>query len=98
RQSDWHARLITIKNTAYAWRQMLVYLSLVTDDELAEFMVWATEHLQAQSPEFQARFRPAFDGLVAAAHGQTPALTPTDPSSPRRFLGWSKTRHWLLDG
>lgn len=97
-ESNWHARLITVKNTAYAWRQMLVYLSLVSADEVAEFIAWGESHLQAQRPEFQNRFRPAFDGLIAASQGQTPALNPSDPSSPRRFLGWSKTRHWLLDG
>ncbi len=97
-ESNWHARLITVKNTAYAWRQMLVYLSLVSADDLAAFIAWGESHLQAQRPEFHSRFRPAFKGLIAASQGHSPPADSPDPSSPRRFLAWSKTRHWLLGG
>ena len=29
----WHARLIMVKNTAYAWRQMIFFLSLLPKEE-----------------------------------------------------------------
>jgi hypothetical protein len=96
-QNDWHAQLIIIKNTAYAWRQMLVYLSFVSASEFAEFVAWAASHLEAQRPEFHSRFRPAFDGLVAASQGQSPPVSYLGRSSPCQFLGWSKSRHWLLE-
>jgi hypothetical protein len=94
--SDWHARLVMIKNTAYAWRQMLFYLSFVSADELKDFVAWAERHLSPQHAEFQMRFRPVFEGLLAASHGSSPEPGHGNGSGPRQFLGWSKSRHWLL--
>ncbi len=37
----WHARLIMVKNTAYAWRQMIFFLALLPKLEVAEFLRWA---------------------------------------------------------
>jgi hypothetical protein len=94
--TDWHARLIMIKNTAYSWRQMMFYLSFITDEELADFTAWASNHLSSQEAEFQTRFRPAFDGLIAASNGRTPDRVDANVSGGRQFQGWSKSRHWLL--
>jgi hypothetical protein len=88
----WHALLIMLKNTAYAWRQMVFFLSLLPHEELESFFVWAREHLAQQPEEFHYRFRPALEGLRRAADGQSPE----DGGSARRFLGWTKERHWLL--
>ena len=41
----WHARLIMVKNTAYAWRQMVFFLALLPDRSVADFLVWAEDHL-----------------------------------------------------
>ncbi len=91
-----HARSIMVKNTAYAWRQMVFFLSLASEDERREFLVWAEDHLTKQSDQFQQRFLPAIiglklglDGALIEAHAATGA---------RRFLGWSKEPHWLLAG
>lgn len=89
---DWHARLVILKNTAYAWRQMLFFLSFVTPAELAAFVEWAKSQFQEQPEDFQLRFRPAFTGLVLASEGKVF----DDDAHARRFLGWSKERHWLL--
>jgi hypothetical protein len=90
----WHARLVTVKNTAYAWRQMVFYLALTTHAQLVDFLRWAEDHLAKQSQEFQNRFRPALTGLVLAA---TPGdVDPQEKTLARPFLGWSKERHWLL--
>jgi hypothetical protein len=88
-----HARLITIKNTAYAWRQMIFYLSLLPNDEVQSFVAWAREHLERQKEQFRARFAPAIAGLAVASSG-LPVETDLEA---RRFLAWSKERHWLLD-
>ncbi len=89
---DWHARLIVIKNTAYAWRQMMFFLSCAPTGEVEGFVGWAEEYLRQQPNEFQIRFRPALNGLSAVATGGTFE----DDSHRRRFLGWSKELHWLL--
>ena len=96
KQADGHARLITLKNTAYAWRQMLIYLSFVSADELGAFIVCAEDHLSEQALEFQARFRPVFAGLRAASKGKTTPQAHATSGNGRQFLGWSDSRHWLL--
>ena len=91
-----HARLLMVKNTAYAWRQMIFFLSLTSDGEQRQFLSSAEEHLNKQSDEFQQRFRPAMIGLkLAVAGGSVEADSAT---GARRFLGWSKEPHWLLAG
>jgi REP element-mobilizing transposase RayT len=52
--------------------------------------------LAMQAPAFQAGFRPVLQGLVAASRGTTPARFDTDSDTGRQFLGWGKSRHWLL--
>lgn len=88
----WHAKLIMVKNTAYAWRQMIFYLALLPPDELTVFLQWAQAHLEEQSVEFQNRFRQALKGLVVAAAGRQLG----DEPDVRRFLGWTNKKHWLL--
>lgn len=87
-----HARLIMLKNTAYAWRQMVFFLALLADRDVEDFLQWAEAHLHEQGEEFRKRFRPALKGLVLAADGHSI----DGDSDARRFLGWSKTKHWLL--
>jgi hypothetical protein len=93
-EPKWHARLIMVKNTAYAWRQMVFYLSFLGDQERQEFVAWAEEHLAAQRPDFCDRFSPVLTGLKDAVGGRPVG----EGSQGRRFLGWSKERHWLLRG
>jgi hypothetical protein len=92
----WHARLIMLKNTAYAWRQMVFYLALLPDRGIADFLRWAEGHLDAQPEEFRDRFRPALKGLMLAAGGRSLDGDSEGKPGARRFLGWSKARHWLL--
>lgn len=88
-----HASLIQVKNGAYAWRQMIFYLSLLSHSELDAFMAWAEAHLAEQPTAFGQRFRPAIVGLAAAVEGRSVDRTP----GARRYLGWSDRGHWLLD-
>jgi hypothetical protein len=94
----WQARLRMIKNTAYAWRQMVFFLALAPAGSVESFLSRADKHLREQSLEFQVRFQPALEGLDRAARGlptEAPS-TPERPGGTRRFLGWTMERHWLL--
>lgn len=85
-----------VKNTAYAWRQMIFFLSLASEDERRQFLIWAEDHVNKPSDEFQQRFRPAMIGMKLGLDG---ALIEAHPATgARRFLGWSKEPHWLLAG
>jgi len=94
----WQPRLRMIKNSAYAWRQMIFFLALLPDETVRTFLDWAYEHLGQQRPAFQVRFRPAIEGLALVAAGASfDAPEPRESASgPRRFLGWTTDRHWLL--
>lgn len=93
----WHARLIAVKTCAYAWRQMVFYLALLDDETSLSFIRWASEYLVSQREEFRTRFAPALAGLEVAATGHILDEAALQSNSARRFLGWSNTRHWLLE-
>ncbi len=84
---DWRRRLKTLKNAAYAWRQMIFYLSLLDSDAVDEHLAWADEHLRQQSEPFQVAFRPALANLHRAARGES--------AEAHRFLGWATGKHPL---
>lgn len=86
-----HAELIMLKNTAYAWRQMIFYRALLSEDQVLEFLTWADQHLGQQSGGFRDRFQPALQGLRLAAAG----AFRKEQKAARRFLGWTNKRHWL---
>lgn len=91
-----HARLISVKNSAYAWRQMIFYLALADSNQLQPFIKWATDHLANQRQDFAEQFRPALTGLelVAAGHSIDNPTSRTQPTT--RFLGWNNEQHWLV--
>lgn len=92
----WHAHLIMLKNTAYAWRQMVFFLALLPESSVSNFLKWAEGYLGDQTVGFRNRFGPAFSGLVLVANGGAIDDDPTRQLDTRRFLGWSKAKHWLL--
>ena len=92
----WQARFVMVKNTAYAWRQMIFFLSLLPKSEVDDFLHWARDHLQCQSPEYASRFEPALQGLVLAASGESIMGQFLPLVGPRCFLGWTTARHWFL--
>jgi hypothetical protein len=89
-KSSGHARLIALKNSAYAWRQMLFYLSVAAPAETIEFLNWSDGLLAKQPAPFREKFQPAWRGLMLAARGQA---WPQDLTA-RSFLAWSR-QHWL---
>jgi len=83
---DFHARLTMKKNTAYSWRQMIFYLSLMDTGGQLAFMTWATQHLDQQAEAFRLTFLPIFKGLK-----QIIDLGSNDGGeSMRPFLGWGR--------
>jgi hypothetical protein len=91
----WRAQLRAVKNAAYAWRQMVFFLSVAPAEAAGSFLGRAEGRLREQSPDLQARLRPALAGLARAAQG-LPVEAPDTPEGSRRFLGWASERHWLL--
>ena len=87
----WNARLRMVNNAAYAWRQMLFFLSLLPADKLDAILAWAEGYLGKQLPEFRSQFGPALMGLRSAVQGLTVE------GQTHRFLGWTTGKHWLLN-
>ena len=90
---EWHAKLIKLKQSAYAWRQMIFFLSFASEADRETFRQWAAEHFAAQRQEFQIRFSRAMTGLDFVLLGHLP-----DANSGKVFTGWAEKRHWLLWG
>lgn len=93
RFKHWRADLQMRKNTAYAWRQMLFFLSLLPHEEVERFYSWALEHLDSQQPGFQQRFSPVLEGLAHAIRGESSDAPPESV----RFLGWITGKHGMLE-
>jgi len=95
RLSDWRAELKSIKNCAYAWRQMLFYISLCSEEEQRQFLNWTDEHFSKQPDEFRQRFAPAMQGLKDIMNGDEFDSQGHLTSGGQRFTGWSTKRHFL---
>jgi hypothetical protein len=95
KMADGHACLIMLKNTAYAWRQMIFYLAMLPTGEVADFLRWADNHLKKQPTEFHDRFLPALRGLMLAADGRSLESDDAKSMSACRFTGGANARHWL---
>lgn len=87
---DWHADLIAIKQSAYAWRNMIAFLSQL--DPVARKSCWADIHnmLSERSSGLQQRLAPMML-RPGAVMGQR---IPPDANLPI-FLGWTEEKHPL---
>ncbi len=87
------ARLQMLKNTAYAWRQAIFFLSLCSEEVQAKTIETLETLVGEQDIAWPAvtGLRLVFQGgcFDALGHGKE------DPRA-RRFLGWSVGRHWML--
>ncbi|AXI61215.1 hypothetical protein DLD99_12275 [Pseudomonas kribbensis] len=92
----YHARLVMLKNTAYAWRQMMFYLSMLDPVQLQSALKTIEMHFAAQSSEFRERFLPAMIGLRIAASGHPLTESRQKREGGKVFLGWTTERHWLM--
>ncbi|MGW1612928.1 hypothetical protein ACWCQZ_26555 [Streptomyces sp. NPDC002285] len=88
--------LPTIKDAAYAWRQMLFALSLCPPDELRRFLAALDEQTARHPAHVRSRLAPALTGLALVADGGSFDTDGTaNEGRARRFLGWSTERHWM---
>jgi hypothetical protein len=91
----YHHQLVRMKNAAYAWRQMIFYLSFVPAAEQTSFTQWARTELARTDDAFRTRFEPAIRGLELAMQGIPSTSRTFDARGGRVFTGWSTEKHWL---
>lgn len=91
---NFHARLVKVKNSAYAWRQMICFLALAPDGQLEQFIPWAKEYLQSQTEAFALRIDPAIKHLDNAIKATSSGKPLSQDHQP--FYGWCIGKHWLL--
>ncbi|MFI6323692.1 hypothetical protein ACIBG8_39610 [Nonomuraea sp. NPDC050556] len=95
RVTERHAALHMVKNTAYAWRQAIFYLSFCAESQ----QLAAVNRLRRQVADAGVgdRFGPAVAGLAHVVNGGRFDAGGTVPGSRgRRFLGWTTGAHWCL--
>ncbi|MFF1692076.1 hypothetical protein ACFVXC_00355 [Streptomyces sp. NPDC058257] len=85
--------LRTVKDAAYAWRQMLFHISRCTPAEQAAFLASLDEEVARHPAHVAPRLAPALVGLHQVAAGGA-----ADTGTGRRFLGWSAEGHWMVAG
>ncbi|MEU1277457.1 hypothetical protein [Streptomyces sp. NPDC005805] len=90
--------LATIKDAAYAWRQLVFHLSLCADEERAQALAGLPERAARHPAHVAARLAPALAGLrLVAAGGAFGPDGTADGGRARRLLGWTTGRHWLRE-
>lgn len=102
KHDSWRSDLHSIKNSAYAFRQMLFYLALLERlgevDSVKSTLKLLHEHFETRGGQFKARFEPALLGLREVAAGSRFGEDGSLPSGGRRLLGWTTGKHWLRPG
>ncbi|MDC3379053.1 hypothetical protein OAX78_02075, partial [Planctomycetota bacterium] len=84
------AQLRTVKNTAYAWRQAVFFMSLCNEAEQTARVDALEALVAAQDPAWAARFAPAVVGLRRAVAGKrfdAKGHATHEDQAARRFLG-----------
>ncbi|MYW01435.1 hypothetical protein GT354_24780, partial [Streptomyces sp. SID3343] len=88
--------MATIKDAAYAWRQLTFHLSMCGPREQAGVLAWFDDELARHPDHVAARLAPAVAGLrLVAAGGRFDGAGVADGGRARRLLGWSTDGHWL---
>ncbi|WP_369211571.1 hypothetical protein [Streptomyces flavofungini] len=86
----------TIKDAAYAWRQMVFHLSLCPPEEQRRIIAGLDQAVTRHPAHVAARLAPALAGLTLIAEGGAfDAHGTADGAGARRFLGWSTDGHWM---
>ncbi|MQY10653.1 hypothetical protein SRB5_07640 [Streptomyces sp. RB5] len=83
--------LTTVKAAAYAWRQMLFFLSLCDDAARAQVLAGLGDHCAQHPRPVARRLAPALAGLSAVEAGGR-----AGDGQGELFLGWTTRRHWIL--
>lgn len=88
--------LSTIKDAAYAWRQMVFFLSLCTLEEQRQLITGLDGETTRHPDHVATRLAPALAGLALVAEGGTFDDDGTTGSGHgRRLLGWTTGGHWM---
>ncbi len=88
--------LATVKDAAYAWRQMLFHLSLCDPADQTDTLARLAEEAARHPAHVTARLAPALAGLRLIAEGGSFAPDGTaHDGRARRFLGWTTGGHWM---
>ncbi|MFD4557762.1 hypothetical protein ACFWP5_26135 [Streptomyces sp. NPDC058469] len=86
----------TIKDAAYAWRQLVFHLSLCPPAEQRRVLADLDAEAARHAAHVAGRLAPALAGLRLVADGGTFAPDGTaDEGRARRLLGWTTDGHWL---
>jgi hypothetical protein len=96
--NSWKANLRMAKNSAYAWRQMLFYLSFLDANAAVSFVELARHEAAKPYSILGRQLAPALSGLewvVSGGRFDQQGIADT-PGGARRFLGWTAGHHWLL--
>ncbi|MEO7653984.1 MAG: hypothetical protein ABIZ80_26290, partial [Bryobacteraceae bacterium] len=94
---SWKANLRTQKNTAYAWRQMIFFLSCIDGAEVSVFLAWARPYVERCDAGVKRRLLPALEGLewVARGGGFDASGIGGETGGARRLRGWTTGRQDL---
>ncbi len=90
------AQLKALKISAYAWRQMIFFLSLVEESKQSQFIDFCNLFISEQTGEFRQRFEPVLKGLELVFAGGEFESSGVHASGARRFLGWTIGKHWFF--
>jgi hypothetical protein len=93
---SWRSQLQMLKNTAYAWRQALFFLSFAPEVDQHAVVSQAKAQIASQPDDWQQRFAPVTHGLDEVLAGRRFDSLGRVGTTGRRFLGWSVGPHWLL--
>jgi hypothetical protein len=94
--SSWRSQLQMLKNTAYAWRQAMFFLSFAEATDQRPALDHLKTRVSEQPDDWQQRFAPVLEGLDAVLAGDRFDARGRVKRHGRRYLGWSVGRHWLL--
>jgi hypothetical protein len=84
---NWRTKLKVRKNCAYAWRQMVFFLSFVPQDDLWQFVSWSQEKFRAEPKILQENIGPSFYSLLKAINVYAKEGDKSDYHGAM-FLGW----------
>lgn len=98
--ADFRARLQMIKNTAYAWRQAIFFLSLMEPDRQSHILTQLQTDIDSRDDDWKVIFQPALDGLWHIYQGGRfdHRGFGRGRRQARRFLAWSCGHHWMMAG
>jgi len=85
----WKTRLQTVKNLAYGWRNLVLFLSVLSKEDVEIFFDWINEYLLSQKETLAKRFQPCVSYLIDSYRGN-------ECDAAYQFRGWTKGRHFLM--